>query len=171
MYFKHLLSIAAIVIAFVSVGTAQAQIQRVTDRSNYGLHYIPQGAALRVSMEDPRVGDPLGRPSQFMIIVNWYSAAADGSVRSQRVRTDTFNVFVQPGEAATKTIVERLRGGEFASVSVAVVFAADPPDPDTSPLGEHKPFSPNANLFLVNNDKGLLVPAVLVLQEVGIWFE
>jgi len=161
------LSLAIIVFAFAMA--ASAQTQALTAGTNYGLHYLPYTNAIRITMQDPRSGqaDPA---SEFIIIVNWYGAAADGSVMPQRLRQTVERFSVRPGEAATWRFTERSRAGEYAAISVTLNFTVDPPEPDADPPDPDAEFEPYANVVLVNNEKsliGLLLPAVQVYRKSG----
>jgi len=165
---KKLSVIGLGILAFITFSaSAYSQTGRITEGTNYGLHFIPERHSIRIAMTANRdvMGDP---PSEFSIIVNWYAAAPDGSILPQRIRQTVDRYTLRANEATSWRFVQRARAGEWASIQVHVTV--DPPDPDADPPTEFPQFPASASVFLTQDEKsliGLLLPAVQIVRKAG----
>lgn len=114
---------------------------RNTHYSLYGMNFINGWQALRLSVQNPRFSDSEIVPCiRVRVVLDFYEAAGDGSVRPQATRRVTREVLLDPGDAASFDVPAALacdgsvcpaaRQGVYVSTSVfATPVETDPPDP------------------------------------------
>ena len=91
----------AIIVTTLSAGVAGAQT-RGTYYTLYGLNFIGGAQTMRVNLQNLRHSDSEIIPCiRVTVMLDFYDAGADGTVRLQRLRRVTRQIELDPGDAAS----------------------------------------------------------------------
>ena len=137
---KRYITIKLILVACVAAAAAQTRTND-THYTLFGLNFIDGRQTLRVTAQNPRHSDSEIIPRvRVRMVIDFYEAAGDGSVRPQAVRRVVREAELGPGDAASLDIPAALacdgsvcpaaRNGVYVAVSVfATPVEASPPEP------------------------------------------
>jgi hypothetical protein len=125
---KKYLVISLMILAFAAALSAQTRSDG-TYYSIYGPQFLNGLQSLRLAVQNPRYSDAEIVPCiRVLVIVDFYEAAGDGSVRPRATRRVTRQVELDPGDAASfdlpaalacdGSVCPQVRNGVYANVSV-----------------------------------------------------
>jgi hypothetical protein len=139
MNIKKNLVIAFFIFAVSSLAYGQTEAAR-TRFSLYGANFLSAGQTLRVTAQNQRFSDSEIIPCiRVRIVLDFYEAAGDGSVRLRSLRRVTRQIELDPGEAISFDVAAALacdgsvcpaaRNGVFVSAAVfATPFGVETPE-------------------------------------------